>query len=128
MDKTKVMVVEDERLIRITLRHTLQEHGYDVLCAADSNDALSQIDTSPREIDLLLTDMVLPGMSGAELARTLGARQPKLQVVFMSAYPRDLLVAQGRIDATAQTLEKPFDEDRLLETVDSALARSADGS
>jgi CheY-like chemotaxis protein len=119
----RVLVVEDERLIRITLRHTLQENGFEVLCAADVPDALEMFSSS-GPIDLLLTDMVLPTGGGAELARTLTERQPNLPVLFMSAYPRELLVRQGRLDPGVPSLEKPFSEETLLASLHGALGRA----
>lgn len=118
--RPRILVVEDERLIRVTLRHTLGANGFDVLLAADAAEARSQFETSGG-IDLLLSDMILPGATGADLAREFTAKDPNLHVLFMSAYPRDLLMAQGRITAEQPTLEKPFSEESLLAAVGQAI-------
>jgi hypothetical protein len=116
-----ILVVEDERLIRVTLRHMLQQLGYDVLLAADLDEALRAVAEEPTGIDLLLTDMVLPGKSGAEVARALASQHPGLKVIFMSAYPADLLERQGRIEPGTRTLEKPFSEETLGRAIREAL-------
>jgi DNA-binding response OmpR family regulator len=113
--------VEDERLIRTTLRHTLSRMGYDVLVAEDAGRAVAVAQACEDGIDLLLSDMVLPDASGAELAKTLTQARPALKVLFMSAYPSELLVQQGRIAPGTRTLEKPFDEDVLAAAVSAAL-------
>ncbi|MCC7014401.1 MAG: response regulator [Planctomycetes bacterium] len=118
--KPRILVVEDERLIRITLRHTLQREGFEVLCAGDAVEARAVL----RDVgypDVLLSDMILPGASGTDLAQEVVLANPATRVVFMSAYPRDVLLAQGRIDASARTLEKPFGEDTLLAVLRDSL-------
>jgi two-component system cell cycle sensor histidine kinase/response regulator CckA len=122
--RPRILVVEDERLIRITLRHTLGASGFDVLLAADAAEARAQFETSGG-VDLLLSDMILPGATGADLAREFLAQDPNLHVLFMSAYPRELLMAQGRITAEQPTLEKPFSEEALAAAVAQALGSLA---
>lgn len=122
--KTRILVVEDERLIRVTLRHTLALHDFDVLVAADASEARTLFHQNP-DIDLVLTDMILPGMNGSELARELLAARPDLRVLFMSAYSRELLLQQGRITPDRRTLEKPFTEETLLGAVNEMLGHRA---
>jgi CheY-like chemotaxis protein len=74
----------------------------------------------PR-VDLLLTDMVMPGMNGAELAAAIRARRPDLRVLFMSAYSDEALIEQGRIQAGVPILEKPFEPDELARRVREVL-------
>jgi signal transduction histidine kinase len=121
--KPRILVVEDERLIRITLRHTLQAHGFEVLCAGDAGEARS-LHEAMGTFDVLLTDMILPGSTGSELARELAQRQPNIGIVYMSAYPRELLLSQGRVSNESRTLEKPFTEDSLVDAVHSVLAHA----
>jgi PAS domain S-box-containing protein len=108
-----VLVVEDERLIRLSLAHTLKSRGYTVLTADSSSEAERVAGEHRGPIDLLLTDMVLPGLSGRELADRLRAWRPTLRVIYMSAYPADVLVRQGRLEPGLWTLEKPFTEESL---------------
>jgi len=108
-----ILVVEDERLIRLSLAHTLKARGYTVLTADNSSEAERVAGEHRGPIDLLLTDMVLPGLSGRELADRLRAWRPTLRVIYMSAYPADVLVRQGRLEPGLWTLEKPFMEESL---------------
>lgn len=110
---TRVLLVEDERLIRMALKHELDALGYEVECAADGNEAARIIASRRDPIDLLLTDIVVPGPSGPEVAELARARWPSTRVLFMSAYPRELLLQQGRIKAGQITLEKPFTDEQL---------------
>ncbi len=122
---TRILVVEDERLIRNTLREMLSRRGYDVLVAEHGENAIRVARACEGKIDLLLSDMVLPDVSGAELAKALVSERPALEVLFMSAYPTELLVQQGRVKPGTRTLEKPFDEEVLAAAVRGTLeARS----
>ncbi len=119
-----VLIVEDERLIRVSLAHTLTARGYRVLTAASSEEAERLAAEHAGPIDLLLTDMVLPGRSGRELAERLCADRPALRVIYMSAYPTDVLVRQGRIEPGVATLEKPFTDESLEAALNEARAAS----
>lgn len=118
--KPRILVVEDERLIRVTLRHTLALNGFDVHIAADATEARELFDAL-GDVDLVLSDMVLPGKNGSELVRELSALRPGLRVLFMSAYSRELLLQQGRITPDQRTLEKPFSEETLMMAVSELL-------
>jgi CheY-like chemotaxis protein len=118
--KPRILVVEDERLIRVTLRHTLTLNGFEVHIAADAAEARGLFHAL-GDVDLVLSDMVLPGKNGAELARELSALRPGLRVLFMSAYSRELLLQQGRITPEQRTLEKPFSEETLMLAVGELL-------
>ena len=101
-----ILVVEDEDSVRDLVRDVLRADGHEVLVATDSANALEVLEEYGKAIDLLLTDVVMPGTSGVELARELGRRQPGLQVVFMSGYTdraRDVSVPTD-----APFLAKPF--------------------
>jgi two-component system cell cycle sensor histidine kinase/response regulator CckA len=117
----RILVVEDERLIRATLRRSLSEAGHDVLVAENAKQALEVARACETAIDLLLSDIVLPDASGTEVARIHSAEIPGLRVLFMSAYPAELLVQQGRIRPGTRTLEKPFDERALSDAIEEAL-------
>ncbi len=93
-----VLVVEDEADVRAYLAETLQELNYRVREAPDGAAALALLDADPFPIDLLLTDIVMPGMNGRQLADELQKRQPSLKVLFMTGYSRNAIVHQGRLD------------------------------
>jgi PAS domain S-box-containing protein len=116
-----VLVVEDEANIRTLLERLLGGDGYDVLVAADGTSGLELARRHAGEIALLLTDVVMPHMSGPELARTLLGERPDLRVVFMSGYTQGILGTQG-FESDAALLEKPFTRQALLEAVASALS------
>ncbi len=118
----RILVVEDERLIRVTLRQMLAGLGYEVLVAQDAASAFQISRSLEGTIDLLLSDIVLPDASGTEIARVLAGERPALKVLFMSAYPADLLAQQGRVAPGTKTLEKPFTEQVLARTLREALA------
>ena len=118
-----VLVVEDERLVRASLRTILKRLGYRTLDAGDPAAALEICREHRGEIDVLLTDMVMPGMGGGELAREVRSLEPGVQTVYMSAYPEAVLVEQGRIEPGQTTLEKPFEEEELAVCVRTVLDR-----
>ena len=121
--KETILLVEDDRLVRVGLRHELEDLGYEVLVAADAEEALELCLGHEDGIDLLLTDIVMPGRSGAELARELRTRKPDLKALFMSAFPSEVLIEQGRLEADQPTLEKPF----AVEEMSTKLREILDG-
>ncbi len=112
-----VLVVEDEALVRAGIRHFLTKLGYEVLDTGAPLEALELVQRHSGCIDLLLTDIVMPGMNGPELARRVTAERPSIQVAFMSAFSDRTLVEQGRIESGIPVLEKPFEEEELAERV-----------
>jgi DNA-binding response OmpR family regulator len=112
-----VLVVEDEEEVRALARDILEMNGYRVLEALDVADATRLAQTHPGPIDLLITDVVMPGTSGPELARRLRTHRPGLRVLCMSAYPES---EDRRIDGEAgwnAWLQKPFTADVLMRKV-----------
>jgi len=118
-----ILVVEDEAPVRAVTRQLLQRNGYTVLEAADGPAALALVDgeAGDRHIDLLLTDVIMPGMSGRELADQLRARRPNLRVLFMSGYTDDAVVRHGMLEPGLAYLEKPFRPPTLLRKVRGVL-------
>lgn len=116
-----IMLVEDEPLVRQTIAHYLERSGYRVIDAPDADHALARLADRDVSVDLLLTDIVLPGKPGTELAAAMLELIPGLRVVFMSAYPTAKLHRDGHIDAGTETLQKPFTELSLLTHVRSVL-------
>jgi PAS domain S-box-containing protein len=118
-----ILVVEDDRLVRAGVRHILTEMGFTVLLAPGGADALRLCEEHPGHIDLLLTDILMPGMTGGELAREVAARLPGVRALFMSALPNDVLVEQGRIEAGQPSLQKPFSDEDLAAGIRAALGQ-----
>ena len=111
-----VLLVEDEPELRNLVRVVLAEAGYQVMVASNATEALAMGTAPGVEIDLLVTDVVMPGMSGPQLAVELMRPRPDIQVLYMSGYIGDALTAQG-LDESATLLHKPFNPEQLLRTV-----------
>jgi len=115
-----VALVEDDPIMRRLTRKMLEEHGYKVLEAEDGSTALKVIGSEDGAVRLVLTDVVMKGMSGPELVLKLIESHPDLKVVYMSGYTGELVAHQG-VDSSIRLLEKPFTRASLLKTVDAAL-------
>jgi len=109
-----ILVAEDEDGIRDTVTRTLVAAGYTVLCAANGAAALELAAQHPGTIDLLLSDIVMPGMLGDELVAHLHERRPAVKVLFMSGYAGDLMNRYGVLQQGATVLPKPFTKGELL--------------
>ena len=122
-----ILVVEDEAPVRAVTRQLLERNGYTVLEAPDGAAALALVDgaAGSRHIDLLLTDVIMPGMSGRELADKLKARRPNVRVLFMSGYTDDAVVRHGMLEPGLAYLEKPFRPPMLLKKVRGVLQSTA---
>ena len=105
-----ILVVEDEADVRSYLVETLRDLNYRVREASDGAAALALFEADPSRIDLLLTDIVMPGMNGRQLADELRHRQAELKVLFITGYSRDAVVHQGRLDSGVSLLQKPFSQ------------------
>ena len=121
-----ILVVEDETALREPIRRILDRNGYHVLEAVSGPDAINLITSHSQHIDLLLTDVVMPQMMGDELAKQVRARQPGIQVVYMSGYTQGLLGANGIIEPGVSLIEKPFSEPALLAKISDILSQTAD--
>ena len=111
-----VLLVEDEESVRQLVRETLVARGYIVLEAENGESALALAGRQQAPIDMLITDVVMPGMSGRELARTLCSSRPTTKILYLSGYTEDMLVEDG-IDPNAAFLQKPFTLQALLRKV-----------
>ena len=118
-----ILLVEDEAPVRSITRQLLQRNGYTVLEASDGQTALALVDGVQHgtHVDLLLTDVIMPGMSGRALAAELMARRPALRVLFMSGYTDDAVVRHGMLEPGLAYLEKPFRPPTLLRKVREVL-------
>ncbi len=112
-----ILIVEDQRAVRGIMHQILTRRGYHVLSAASGEEALAVARSHPAPIDLLLTDVVMPGMSGPDLARSLAELRPATRVLFTSGYTDDALLRHGIVAAEVDYLEKPFTPDSLTRTV-----------
>ncbi|MBM3819326.1 MAG: PAS domain S-box protein [Acidimicrobiia bacterium] len=117
-----ILLVEDEDTVRRFARLALERHGFTVIEAGTARDALAR-GRSDERIALLLTDVVMPRMTGPELAAHLLQARPELQVLFMSGYPSSLVAPGGHLDPSVHLLSKPFTTAQLIAAVRSALAR-----
>src|SRR5689334_16557890 len=124
-DKSRVLVVEDDHLVRASLRRYLDKRGYAVLVAEGPAQALER--AGRNAFDVLVTDMILPGAAGNELARRSRALAPACKVVYMSAHPAEVLIEQGRLEPGAAFLEKPFEMTTLDGLLGEVLGASSQG-
>jgi PAS domain S-box-containing protein len=116
-----ILVVEDEPALLGLVNRILLHLGYTVVMAASPAQAITELDAHPRDIDLLLTDVVLPGMSGPDLADRLRRSHPGLRCVFMSGYPADHMAHTRIRDGEAGFIEKPFSVQALATGIRAAL-------
>jgi PAS domain S-box-containing protein len=122
-----ILLVEDEDDVRDFAREVLKSGGYAVLEARDVADAERMAIVDTRRIDLLLTDVVMPGMSGRELARQLSALRPEMKVLYMSGYTDEAIVHHGVPDPSVVFLPKPFSPAALLQKVRETLGERTAG-
>lgn len=121
-----VLVVDDLEAARILLRKQLSNQGHTVLEASDGAEALHLVRRRNGQLDLVLTDVVMPGMNGTELADQLCAEFPQIPVILMSAYAPAGLARVGLRQAIIPVLQKPFDAPQLSELVAMALSQAAE--
>jgi len=116
-----IFLVEDEHSLRTVVRQTLQDNGYRVLEAADGSAAIAVAADFAAPIDLLLTDIILPGFSGRSVANRLRRSRPDMRVIYMSGYADDFIADHGILDPDIVLLEKPFSLAHLLVNVRDTL-------
>ena len=118
-----VLLTEDEPAVRAVVQHVLERQGYTVLVAPNGNLALQLLEANPGEVHMLLTDVVMPGMSGRQLAAQFSARRPRARVLFMSGYTSDAVVGHDVLDPGVAYLQKPFSPEALARKVRRVLDR-----
>jgi PAS domain S-box-containing protein len=122
-NKEVILLVEDEPAVQLLERRVLETGKYEVLVASSGAEALGLLDQHKGRIDLLVTDVVMPGMSGRELAEAVLRRRPGLPALFLSGYTPDEVLRQGVRAEEAHFLQKPFTPSSLLGKVRELLSR-----
>ncbi len=112
-----ILLVEDDKMVRDMAFITLEKYGYTVYSASNGEDALNLVNTLKADFDLLLTDVVMPGMSGRELAKKIEPLFDNIKILFMSGFTDDAIVQHGVLDADLQFFQKPFSPTDLARRV-----------
>ncbi len=121
-ERPTVLVVDDEEDLRDIMRRMLDRRGFHAIVAGDSEEAIAVCREHDGDIDVLLTDLGLPGVSGGDLSRTAATLRPSMRVVYISGLPKDIAVTKGLIDSDALLVKKPFTADTLIEALRTVLA------
>jgi CheY-like chemotaxis protein len=117
----RILLVEDEETVRVLARRMLEESGYRVSTARDGEDALRRVQAEREPFDLLVSDLVMPGMSGQALAAKLRVSSPLTRVLFISGYTEDTVARKTIAESGVAFLQKPFTRDALARKVAEAL-------
>jgi CheY-like chemotaxis protein len=120
MHQKTILVVDDQPHTRAFIRAVLEREGCRILEAGDEATAWQAVQQSNAQLSLALIDVELPGLGGAEVSQIIQTLQT-VPVLFMSGYDRESLVADGRLEASAELLSKPFTVTGLLEAVETRL-------
>jgi DNA-binding response OmpR family regulator len=116
-----VLLVEDEPTLRDLIKFALTESGFAVLDVPNSAEALALSRRHTGPLDLLLTDVIMPGMAGPALAKQVQKERPGIKVLYMSGYTADFIMHDGAVDPGTNFLEKPFHPRTLLNKVREVL-------
>jgi len=120
-----ILVVEDDEAVRRLTSQTLRKHGYQVLEAANGGEALLHCERHPEPIPLMITDVMMPQMSGPTLAARLQQMQPAMKVIYTSGYTDDAVVRHGLLQQSMAFLQKPFAPSTLARKVREVLDEHA---
>ncbi len=122
-----ILLVEDEEAVRKLARRCLEENGYTVIVASNGEEALRLIQQSQPQIDLMVTDVIMPGMSGKELYEQLSRLMPGLRVLYVSGYTDNAIVHYGVLEPGTNFLQKPFKPDALIKKIRQTLEKPEQG-
>jgi two-component system, cell cycle sensor histidine kinase and response regulator CckA len=120
--KRTILLVEDEESLLTLSRMMLAKMGFNVIATRDPKEALELADRHGAEIDLLISDMVMPGLDGLDMSEIILAAHPGMKVLFMSGYPDELLEEKGFGDYVFNFIQKPFVRQELAEKIEEILA------
>ena len=120
-EKKTILVVEDEEMTRNLVIEILAEHDYKILEAPSGEAALNLSDAFDKEIDLLLTDVIMPKMNGKELYGQLTMSRPALKVLYMSGYTDNMITLYGIMEKGIHCIHKPFSVHKLVRKVKDVL-------
>jgi PAS domain S-box-containing protein len=121
----RLLLVEDDKSVRELAGRIFRERGYKVTVAADATEALRAFAAAPDQFDLVVTDLIMPGMSGRELVQALHQIRPGLKALYMSGYTEDEIIRRGLHDPGVAFLQKPFTADVLVSRVRALLDETA---
>jgi two-component system, cell cycle sensor histidine kinase and response regulator CckA len=116
-----LMVVEDEAAVRALIKRTATTLGYRCLQAADAREAFAVLQEEQGRVDLVITDVVMPGMSGGQLGDTLAQEYPSIPVLYTSGFANDDVIRRGLLDANRPFLQKPYTPDELARKIREVL-------
>jgi CheY-like chemotaxis protein len=116
-----ILLVEDEDLVRSAIARVLKRAGYTILVASSPSDAMAICTTQGSDIDLILTDVVMPEMTGIEMIETIRKTHPAIGTIFMSGYPGDEIARDGSFDEHGMLLQKPVNPQELISYIQSIL-------
>jgi two-component system, cell cycle sensor histidine kinase and response regulator CckA len=116
-----ILLVEDEAALRQPAREFLSSKGYTVIEAMDGDDALRIANNHTGRIDLMITDVIMPHMGGAQLAETLAEKRPQMKVLFVSGYAENTILGHGPVDVMTRFLQKPFSLEELARKIRTVL-------
>jgi two-component system, cell cycle sensor histidine kinase and response regulator CckA len=119
-----IFFVEDDGAVRSMARSVLASQGYQVLEAPNGAEALLQASLYQAPLHLLVTDVVMPGMNGPQLAQAIKESHPEIKVLFLSGFTDEILAAQGLLEKGPPFLKKPYGPDELTQKVREVLSRS----
>jgi CheY-like chemotaxis protein len=116
-----ILLVEDDHDVRAYVVEILRDMHFQVLEAHDADSALGLLERNDVRLDLLLTDVVLPGLNGSQLAQEIKRRQPDVRVLFMSGYAPDAIVQLGQVEPGAELIQKPVTQQMLAQRIRAVL-------
>jgi CheY-like chemotaxis protein len=120
-----ILIVEDEGEVRKLISKMLETQGYRILETSNGEDALLVCERRNGPIHLMLVDVIMPGMSGSELAKVLKPLYPEIKILYMSGYTDDAIVRHGFVEKGVNYIQKPFTMERLARKVREVLDKDA---
>ena len=119
----RILLAEDDEHLRPFLARSLENAGHEVLAFSDGEDALPVLGTG--QVDILISDIVMPGMNGIELARLAKEKEPDLPVIFITGFSAVAMEALETVNGVSKVLSKPFHLNSLVDAVQNALLDKA---